>query len=608
MPILLKHRRASKESSASDAHPQPAAAAAQEWPCPPSGFYVRVFCAADRILTPDQALEWLEDRGVYLWVDSIAKSPAGGVVTKIEVPAPGGKAAEPPRFLLGEIAKIDTGRKRVLLGVPAHEAGRYDSAFLRYSNKTKILIDGKPARIAHLKPDMQVAVTLFDSVIVRIEVGGNPSPPPAQAPARKEEIAKGVRVKLVRVDYEARTITVAKLPGDVAPSGPTVIKTDAKTEILLDGKPEDLSTLEARHHIVVTPAAGVAARIVATSPGAHGAQARHATIVKVNAKKLLITVSVTSEEGALSQDIVVANEFTQVFIHNKPAQLSDLKPGQHIIVIPLDGIATRIEVPPEGSQDQPSLRATILSIDDANKTITAEPLADEEQEANEATLTLDSKVAVFFHGKGVRLVDLRPNQEVVISGPQSPFTIRWQRATFRWNRRDSQIQVECEHCESPDSTGSQEVTWFQAHFASRKSGDAKSDSTEPAAAPAAGTAAANAPADGAARWKFPQALRGLVARCLGRQRRRVLHHLGATKVVILTKIGKTDPAVHRTRMKLMEFFASRCDGLIQIDGSGFYHQGRLLLRVAQAQKAQGVRFSHATFVLDGAEDGAEVRS
>ncbi len=589
MPILTKRRnRASDESSAPDAR-TPEASVPFVWPCPPPSFYVRVFCAADKIRTPEQALEWLSDRGVYLWVDSVAKIPAGGLVTRIEVPAPAAKVAAAPRSFQGKIAKVDVERKRILLALPAHEAGRYDSAFLRYDNKTKVFVAGRLARVARLEPDMQVAVTTRDGIISRLEVDGQE---PAPAPVQKEEAApKGTRVQLAGMDHKARTITVARLAADVTPSGPVAITIDAKTEILLDGRKVDLPALEPRQHIVATPSQGPATRIVATSPGASPIEARHATVVKVDAKKLLITAAITNDEDVASQDIIVANEFTEVFIHNRPATFADLRPGQHIIVIPLNGIATRIEVPPEGFELQRSLRATVMNVDLATKTLTADPLPDTEEQANEATLRLDDKLAVVIRGTSGRLADLRIDQEVVISGAAEPFTIHWQKATFRWNRRDTQILLECERCETPDSTGRHEVSWFQAHL---------TGSVGRKALP--GPIADSTPDQTAGPLKrLPLALRGLIWRYLGKQRHRVLRHLQSTKVVILTKIDKADASVHRTRMKLMEYYASQCDGLIQIDGSGFYHEGRLLLKIAQRSQAKGLRFTRPKFVIDGAE-------
>jgi|GEM_PF-692514 len=68
--------------------------------------------------------------------------------------------------------------------------------------------------------------------------------------------------------------------------------------------------------------------------------------------------------------------------------------------------------------------------------------------------------------------------------------------------------------------------------------------------------------------------------------RKAAKHLEATKVVVACKL----PGAHagretfRTNLQLLRYFATRAEGLIQIDGEGFYEDNRLLVDMHKARK------------------------
>jgi hypothetical protein len=81
--------------------------------------------------------------------------------------------------------------------------------------------------------------------------------------ARGNKAPAGLHGKVVSVDAAAKTVTVK------AKSGEVVVTTDAGTTVTLDGAAATLADLKADMTVTVTPATGVATKIVAKTAAAH---------------------------------------------------------------------------------------------------------------------------------------------------------------------------------------------------------------------------------------------------------------------------------------------------------------------------------------------------
>ncbi len=86
-------------------------------------------------------------------------------------------------------------------------------------------------------------------------------------------------------------------------------------------------------------------------------------------------------------------------------------------------------------------------------------------------------------------------------------------------------------------------------------------------------------------------LRRLKRPLLHAGKRKVVKHLKSTRVVIAGKLpgGAQDHDSLHTHIALMNYFASRAHGLVQIDGDGFYHERKRILSMSAASNKKAVR-------------------
>ncbi len=72
-------------------------------------------------------------------------------------------------------------------------------------------------------------------------------------------------------------------------------------------------------------------------------------------------------------------------------------------------------------------------------------------------------------------------------------------------------------------------------------------------------------------------------------KRKVVRHLENTKVIYACKLppGRNSPETVAEGLALMGFFEGRCQGIMQVDGEGFYERNKALVNTRNIKQGQG---------------------
>ena len=152
------------------------------------------------------------------------------------------QAAEQPETIFGRIVSVNTENSTFI--VKPKEGG--GDLTITTDGSTKVTIDGMEANLNDVKAGMSVKVTLASGV-ARTITALTADPKNLIGTILSVDVGKG---SLVVKPTEGEKVTVA---------------TDADTKVTLDGKDAKLADLKADMMVGITPATGVAKRIMAHS-------------------------------------------------------------------------------------------------------------------------------------------------------------------------------------------------------------------------------------------------------------------------------------------------------------------------------------------------------
>jgi Cu/Ag efflux protein CusF/frataxin-like iron-binding protein CyaY len=209
----------------------------------------------------------------------------------------------------GEVERVDVEGHHLVID----PQGEGESLTLNITDRTEIVLDGRPARLSDLQPGMKVSARFCRETLNALAV---------IATTGDECHAEGVQGEISRIDADAKTIAITPLGG----SEPLVLKVVERTEITLDGRPARLGDLAvgmraaARFCRETKTALAIAALSGAgdcTVVGVEGEIAR----VSLEESKLVIATA-GGEQVTLN-----VTDRTEIKVNNQPARLSDLRPG-----------------------------------------------------------------------------------------------------------------------------------------------------------------------------------------------------------------------------------------------------------------------------------------
>lgn len=487
---------------------------------PAVGFYMRAFCDADIIPSPQEALDWLASQGLYLWAEEVETSSGRGAALRIDAKSGYEALDEPTKGARAKAAKAHKRKKEI------------EAAALK--------ADAPPG---DAEPDE-----------------------PTEGPGDDEP--KGLCVEILRVDKRKKTLRVAAPPADEVQARETILVNDS-TAIILDGRAVALADLMPGMRLIVTPGQGAARRIEALLPrAAEDATPRgvRAKVMKVDfAKKRILLAMATKGQDARAVEIPLpVNDQTHVIIAGKSAQLLDLKHNHEVLVTAVDGAVRTIEVvdPLAFTTSDPvkCLHGTIESVYPVKKSLTLAVLM------REVVVETNSKTQVTIDGEPTVAIDLLPGQKAFVIAPTAPFCIPWQSARLKWSQPGSRIVLECNRCDgTANSLVRQEVSWFLERLhavPTPKRGIAQHLQLF--------------------RQDPLGFVRNLGPGWFLKLKGQVAHQMQASKAIIACRIDDANPAAQRARHKLMEFFAGqgKGPGIVQVDGEGFYESGELVIKTA----------------------------
>jgi len=123
------------------------------------------------------------------------------------------------------------------------------------------------------------------------------------------------------------------------------VKTDAKTQITVNGKSAALTDLKAGDRVIVSPPGGTAKQIEQKAPRntrpPEAGQVEGA-VVSVSGSQLVLRSATSS--GEIADMKTPVSEKASVSIDGKPGKLTDLKPGEYVMAVFFSGDLRRIVV------------------------------------------------------------------------------------------------------------------------------------------------------------------------------------------------------------------------------------------------------------------------
>lgn len=179
----------------------------------------------------------------------------------------------------------------------------------------EVIIDGKKAKLADLKPGDKVTVTLTadESAAMSIVAGSKGDDEKGKKPTKPGKFAG----KVVSTDSTARTIAIAgKVEGQEI-----ILKLTADAKIIVDGKEAKLSEIQKGMFAMFTPTAtkGEVSEVFVSGPALGG------SIKQIDAT----TITVGTKKGDCVIKLLAT---TKVTIDGKDAKLDDLKTGDHVTI------------------------------------------------------------------------------------------------------------------------------------------------------------------------------------------------------------------------------------------------------------------------------------
>ena len=152
--------------------------------------------------------------------------------------------SRPARGLRGTIVKVDGAN--VVVKTMARPNADAKEVTVVTDEKTVVTLDGKPAKLADLKADLNVNVSPDTGTANNVDA--------------KTTSQRGQVVKVDGVNLVVKT----RVPGGTDTKEVTVV-TDAKTVVTLDEKEAKLADLKADVYVTVTPVTGTAVKVVAST-------------------------------------------------------------------------------------------------------------------------------------------------------------------------------------------------------------------------------------------------------------------------------------------------------------------------------------------------------
>lgn len=139
----------------------------------------------------------------------------------------------------------------------------------------------------------------------------------------------------------------------------------------------------------------------------------NALVIKVDGSALLLSAA---DEKHFKQVAVQTDDRTQVLIEGKPGILTDLRPGQRVIISPPSGTAVKIEekAPRNGKTPESGLMdGAVVSIDAGGHVLFYTPVSS--GEIAKVQIATGDKTVVVIDGKSAAPADLKPGQYIEVA-------------------------------------------------------------------------------------------------------------------------------------------------------------------------------------------------
>jgi len=215
----------------------------------------------------------------------------------------------------GEIARVSTEEGKLVI-----DPREGEPLTLNVTERTEIVLNGRPARLADLQPGMKVSARFCRESLNALAIV-------ATSDSGGECTVVGVQGEIARVSAEEGKLAIAPLGGGEV----VTLNVTDRTEIALNDRPARLSDLQ--------PGMKVASRFCRESlnalavaafsptPGECSVVSVEGQIARVHLeeKMLVIAPAAGGELAALN-----ITERTEIALNNRPARLSDLQPGMRV--------------------------------------------------------------------------------------------------------------------------------------------------------------------------------------------------------------------------------------------------------------------------------------
>ncbi len=212
----------------------------------------------------------------------------------------------------GEIERVDVEGQQLAID----PEGEGDHLTLNITNRTEIALDGRPARLADLRPGMKVTARFCRETLDALAV---------IATSGDDCNVEGAQGEITRIDLDAQVIAIAPLGSVDA----IVLNVVERTEITIDGRPARLHELQVgmRAAARFCRNTGTALAIAAISGGADCTAASvGGAIARVDVEGHSVTIAAASGE----QVTLNVTNSTEIKINNQLARLEDLLAGMRV--------------------------------------------------------------------------------------------------------------------------------------------------------------------------------------------------------------------------------------------------------------------------------------
>lgn len=138
----------------------------------------------------------------------------------------------------------------------------------------------------------------------------------------------------------------------------------------------------------------------------------NALVIKLDGSTLLLSAA---DGNHFKQVAVQTNDKTQVLIEGNPGALTDLKPGQRVIVSPPSGTAAKIEekAPRNGKTPESGLIDGAVVSADAGHVQFYTPASS--GQIDQVQIATGDKTVVMIDGKSATAADLKPGQYIEVA-------------------------------------------------------------------------------------------------------------------------------------------------------------------------------------------------